>query len=190
MQNAIIVHGKPDREEYYDENFPSCSNSHWLPWLQKQLLVRGIQAATPEIPDAWEPQYGIWKKEFERFDIDKKTILVGHSCGGGFLLRWLSEHRDLKVGKVFLVAPWLDPKKSSCPEFFDFKLDKQLVSRTAKLTVFNSDNDGPGIQESVKIILDTLKNVEYREFHEYGHFCAGDLGADEFPELLEAILSS
>lgn len=30
-------------------------------------------------------------REFGRFEINTDTILVGHSCGGGFLLRWLSD---------------------------------------------------------------------------------------------------
>ena len=37
-RNAVILHGQPSREEYYDPNAPSMSNAHWLPWLQAQLL--------------------------------------------------------------------------------------------------------------------------------------------------------
>ncbi|MFX9688476.1 hypothetical protein ABTO93_19980, partial [Acinetobacter baumannii] len=62
--NAIIVHGTPTKEEYYDASVPSCSNSHWVPWLQKELLVRDIPAATPEMPDAWDPKWEVWKREF------------------------------------------------------------------------------------------------------------------------------
>jgi hypothetical protein len=37
--NAIIVHGCPDREEYYDPAAPSASNHHWLPWLANQANI-------------------------------------------------------------------------------------------------------------------------------------------------------
>lgn len=190
MTNAVIVHGSPTHEEYYDENYPSCSNSHWVPWLQKQLLIRNIPAATPEMPDAWNPQYPIWQREFERFDINDETILVGHSCGGGFLLRWLSEHRDVRVGKVILIAPWLDPQERRAPQFFEFDLDRKLASRTKGLIVMNSDNDIEEVQETVRIVLEELDDVDYREFHEYGHFCADDLGGDAFPELMELIVGA
>ena len=42
MKNAIILHGGPSKKEYYDLNMPSMSNSHWLPWLQAQLLKKDI----------------------------------------------------------------------------------------------------------------------------------------------------
>jgi len=32
--------------------------------------------------------YKEWVMEFERFDTNKETILIGHSTGGGFLVRW------------------------------------------------------------------------------------------------------
>ncbi len=94
MRNAIILHGKPDpgQEEYYNPNFPSASNSHWLPWLQKQLMIHDIATQTPEMPYSWQPDYAIWQKEFERYDVTAETIVVGHSCGAGFIVRWLSQH--------------------------------------------------------------------------------------------------
>lgn len=107
MKNAIILHGKsgPGEQEYYNPDFPAASNSHWIPWLQKQLMIRDIYAQTPEVPNSWKPDYATWCKEFERYDITPETVLVGHSCGGGFLVRWLSERPDVRVDKVVLVAP-------------------------------------------------------------------------------------
>jgi hypothetical protein len=46
------------------------------------------------------------------------------------------------------------------------------------------------ILESVSIILENVDDIEYHEFQEYGHFCSEDLGSDEFPELLECIISN
>jgi len=88
MKTAIIIHGCPTKEEYSDSIRPSPSNCHWFPWLQRQLLLKGVLAQTPEIPDAYEPNYEKWKSMFERFDINEDTLLIGHSCGGGFLVRW------------------------------------------------------------------------------------------------------
>jgi len=109
MKTAIILHGMPDESEFKDPNREASSNCHWYPWLQRQLVLNGILAQTPEMPKAYEPEYDAWKEMFERFDTDEETILIGHSCGGGFIVRWLSENKDKRVGKVVLVAPWIDP---------------------------------------------------------------------------------
>jgi hypothetical protein len=84
MKNAIILHGGPDKDEYYRANEPSESNKHWIPWLQAQLLKKEIAAATPEIPRSYDRNWLTWHKEVERFDITPETILVGHSTGAGF----------------------------------------------------------------------------------------------------------
>jgi hypothetical protein len=188
MKNAIIIHGMPGKEEYYSDQYPSSSNFQWLPWLQKQLLMRDIFAVTPEMPQAYAPVYELWKTEFERFDITPETILVGHSCGGGFLVRWLSEHADVKVGKVVLVAPWLDSKNELQNGFFDFEIDSTLVSRTKSITIFNSTNDFDSIHESVKRIMSMVKDVHYVEFKDKGHFIGEPFITNGFPELLEEIL--
>ena len=192
MQNAILIHGRPDREEYYDPQYPSPSNSHWFPWLTKQLMVNDIFAVAPEIPTPWQPRYEIWKKELERFEITPETILVGHSCGGGFIVRWLSENKDKNVGKVVLVAPWLNPENnpvSDTADFFDFEIDPNLVERTKGFIIFNSDNDMATIQKSVGILREKIKGCGYREFSNHGHFCYNDLKTEEFPELLEELLA-
>jgi predicted alpha/beta hydrolase family esterase len=188
MKNAILVPGRPDKEEYYDPKFPTNSNNHWFPWLSKQLQIRDIFAVAIEVPEPYKPRYEVWKKEFEKFDITPETVLVGHSCGGGFLVRWLSENKGRKVGKVVLVAPWLNPENnpaSDTADFFDFEIDFSLASRTNGITIFNSDNDQATIHNSVQIIRSKINGVDYNEFHNYGHFCIEDMKTVEFPELLD-----
>lgn len=189
MKNAIIVHGTCSKREYYSADFPSLSNSHWLPWLQKQLLMHDIAAVTPEMPHAYKPDYEVWRREVERYEITPETLLVGHSTGGGLWVRYLSEHPNLRVGRVVLVAPWLDPNNTKKTTFFDFEIDPDLVQRTAGVTIFNSTNDHPGIHWSVEILRQTIPGITYREFDDYGHFCHGDMpDGDAFPELLAELL--
>jgi uncharacterized protein len=189
MKNAVIIHGSPDEYEYYDSHSPASSNHHWLPWLQKQLMMRDYLAHTPEMPYSFRPDYSLWRREFERFDINQQTALIGHSCGGGFITRWLSENRDVKVGRVVLVAPWLDPNdRKSVHGFFHFEMDPDMASRARGLILFSSNNDGQEVMESVSIIRNTLHNLDYREFPGYGHFCVQDLHSHEFPQLLEAVV--
>ncbi len=186
MRNAIILHGGPSEEEYYDPTTPSESNAHWLPWLQKQLLVKDISAATPEVPRSFDRNWKVWQREVERFDIGPETILVGHSTGAGFWIKYLSIHKKLKVGKVVLVAPWLDPDREHTKNFFDdFEIDPNFPARTQGVTIFNSDNDQASVQKTMQIVREKVANIAYKEFHNYGHFCFGDMKTQEFPELLQ-----
>jgi len=187
MKNAIILHGKPGQQEYYDPVAPSPSNAHWLPWLQKQLQIRGFAAHTPEVPESWNPQYDLWRTEFERYDITPETLLVGHSCGGGFLVRWLSEHPDVHADKTVLVAPSLGLDWEGS-DFFEFSIDPKIAERTAGLVIFGSDTDRPAIKEAITTFRNTINGAQYREFPGYRHFCLNDLGTAEFPELRDELL--
>lgn len=186
MVNAIILHGRPDKEEYFDPTHPSASNDWWIPWLQKQLLLKEISAQTPEIPNSWNPKYEEWEQIIKQFDINRNTILVGHSCGGGFWIRWLSENKDTHVGKAVLVAPslGLDWKDRS---FFDYDIDSDLASRTKGLVIFGSDNDKSAVIESISQYRYKIKDTRYKEFPGYAHF-AGSPVKHDFPELLSEIL--
>lgn len=185
MKNAIILHGGPDKEEYYDASRPSASNQHWIPWLQQQLLVLDIPAATPEVPRSFDRNWEVWQKEVERFDIGPETILVGHSTGAGFWIKYLSINKKLKVDKVVLVAPWLDPDQEATKNFFDdFEIDPNFPKRTKGVIIFNSGNDQDSVQKSVQIVREKVPDLTYQEFHNYGHFTLEDMKTQEFPELL------
>lgn len=191
MNNAILVPGRPNKNEHYDPQRPSNSEDHWFSWLKRQLILKDIHAVAVEPPFPFRPRYEEWKKEFERFDITPQTMLVGHSCGGGFLVRYLSEHQDLKVGKVILVAPWINPDnnpKSDTADFFEFKIDRNVASRTRGLVIFSSDNDYKSVQDTVEILKASTAGVQVHNFHNYGHFCREDLNTEAFPELLKALL--
>lgn len=190
MKNAILIHGWASKQEFYNPLCPTASNSHWFPWLSKQLMIRDIHTVAVEMPNGYYPEYDVWKREMERFDITPETILVGHSCGGGFLVRWLGE-TDKKVGKVVLVAPWLGYGTDDEPfdeTFFQFEIDPQIAAKTSGLTMIASTNDGQGVRQSVKELREKLENLNYIELENKGHFTRTSLGTDAFPELLEEIL--
>ena len=190
MKNAILLHGGPSKDEYYNPKYPSASNSHWFPWLQKQLLIHDIPAATPEVPFAFDRNWQTWQREVECFDIGPETILVGHSTGAGFWIKYLSINKELKVGKVVLVAPWLDPFQVRTKNFFDdFEIDPDFASRTSGVAVFYSDDDAADILKTVEIVRGKVKDLRFKEFHGYGHFCYEDTKTVEFPELLAEIVT-
>ncbi len=190
MRNAIILHGGPSKKEYYDPDAPSMSNAHWIPWLQAQLLKNEIIAHTPEVPHSFDRNWEVWKREVERYEINENTILIGHSTGAGFFVKYLSINADLKIDKLILVAPWLDPDHTKTKNFFDdFEIDSDLASRTREIVVFGSGNDEQSVMKSIEIIRAKVKGVKYREFPGYGHFTTSDLKTHKFPELLTETLS-
>ncbi len=188
MKTAVIIHGYYKESQFRDISRPASSNENWLPWIQRQLLLNGIETQTPEMPGFYEPNYEKWKKMLEIFEPDENTILIGHSCGGGFLVRWLSENSK-KVNKVVLVAPWLDPLHKIDPEFFNFEIDPNIAQKTQGLTIMYSTDDFPPIQESLKILKSKLVGAEFKEFTGKGHFTLSSLKTEEFPELLDVVLS-
>ena len=172
--NGIIVHGMPPESEFYDPAQPSPSNHHWLPWLAKQMIIRDVPAHTPEMPHAFRPDYRAWSAEFARYDVTPDTLLAGHSCGAGFLVRWLCEHPDTRVGRVLLVAPFLDPTGSRAPRMFGgFTLDPAFAARTAGVAILHSDDDSPDVARSVAILRAALPDVEYHEVSRRGHLADG-----------------
>lgn len=189
MKNAILLHGLPDKEEYYNPDRPSASNSHWFPWLQKELMMKEIKADTPEVFRVYELDWKSWVAEVERFVIGKDTVLVGHSAGGGFWVRYLTEHPEIFVDKLILVAPWMNPHNEYESNFYDFELDPAIAERVNEFIIFSSDNDGQEMKDTIGYLTDTIPSVTVREFHEYGHFTQRTLKDNTFPELLEAIVS-
>lgn len=187
MKTAILIHGYNSKEEYLDQSRPTPSNDHWFPWMQRQLQIKSILAQTPDMPGFYEPRYEKWKQMLERFDLNEETILVEHSCGGGFLLRYLSEN-NVNVGKVVLVAPWINPDgeyeghvESS---FFNFKIDRNIVKKTEFLKVMYSTDDEESILKTIKILRESTEGIEFQEFNNKGHFVLGSMGSVQFPELL------
>jgi uncharacterized protein len=191
MKSAIIVHGKPERKEQNWRQRTGSLNSkaHWLGWLANQLKAKGFMVKAPEMPHPDNPKWEEWSAVIDRLKIDKNTLLIGHSCGAGFWVKYLSLQKNIKPGKVILVAPWLDPDGNETQGFFDnYQLDAQLSERTSGLIIFNSDNDMGNVLKSVAELRNSIKNVQYKEFHKYGHFTYQQMGTKKFPKLLDECL--
>ena len=191
MKKAILLHGKPSKEEYYDSQYQALSNEHWFAWLQHQLLLKDILTQAPEMPTPYKPTYEMWLKTFEQFTIDIETILIGHSCGGGFLLKWLSLASQ-KIDKLVLVAPWIDPDNIEMDDktFFDFEIPDDLAKKADEVHVLYSTDDAADILKTVEIIKQKVPAASFHKFENKGHFTFGDMQSREFPELLEIILGN
>lgn len=191
MKNAVIVHGMPSKKEDRIAKALGIKYSkfHWLGWLGRKLRRYGYEVWAPEMPHPYRPEYHLWAEQVEKTQIGPHSTLIGHSCGGGFWIKYLSLNKNLKVGKVILVAPWIDPDGDEAGSFFkNYKMDPTLATRTKGLVIFNSDNDMGNVLKSVAAIRQTIKDVRYKEFKNYGHFTVFQMKTTKFPELLEECL--
>lgn len=186
--NCIIIHGCPSSKEKGLNPETRTYDKHWIPWIKKELEARGIKTEVPLMPNPWEPVYEDFQKEFEKYSVSENTILIGHSCGTTFLLRWLGESKQ-KIYKLILVAPWAiaDQNNQARKNFYEHPIDKTIRERVGQIIYFTSDNEKENGQKSLKIIHDALGgkiiNLENR-----GHYILKHMGTEEFPELLKEII--
>lgn len=169
-----------------DENTRTY-DKHWIPWLKRELIAKGIPTETPLMPKPWEPDYSAFKSEFEKLSITENTILVGHSCGCAFLVRWLGETKK-KIHKLILVAPWKIPDGTDRyrEEFYIYPIDKTITSRAEQIVMFTSNDEEDDGKESLKIFHGALGG-KIIDLENHGHYTFGDMGTEEFPELIQEI---
>ncbi|MBI2411206.1 MAG: alpha/beta hydrolase [Candidatus Kerfeldbacteria bacterium] len=182
-KKCIIIHGCPS-----DDKDPSY-NKHWIPWIKKNLIANNIETETPLMPLPWQPDYEKFKTEFEKYVVDENTILIGHSCGCSFLVRWLGETKK-HIAKLILVAPWKIPqgkRKGSDRDFYTYPIDATIQGRVNKIILFTANNEKEDGKKSLDMYHEALGG-EIINLQGRGHYCLDDMGTEEFPELLEKIL--
>ncbi|MFA6436858.1 MAG: alpha/beta hydrolase [Candidatus Paceibacterota bacterium] len=185
---VFIIHGCPSNVEKAMSPETRDYDKHWMPWIKKELLKRGIETETPLMPTPWKPDYTKYKNEFEKYDIGENTILIGHSCGCAFLVRWLGETKK-KISKLILVAPWKinDLGDEAREAFYNYQIDGSIKSRVGEIIMFTSDDEESDGKESLKIFHEALGG-KIIELKNHGHYVISHMGTEEFPELLKIIL--
>lgn len=182
MKKCIIIHGCPD------DSSDKTYNQHWLPWLTNELQESWIETFLPNFHEPRVPDYNIFKNEFEKYIIDSETVLIWHSCGWAFLVRWLSEN-NIKFEKLILVAPWKDTKSDNKVKqdyyTFDINVDKSLILDW--VDIFTSNTEVQKWKDFAKLYHKSLGwNIISLDNH--GHFTFWDMWKTDFPELFESIM--
>lgn len=182
-KKCIIIHGCPSDVEKAMNPETRTYDKHWIPWTKKQLIANGIETETPLMPSPWYPDYEKFKKEFEKYYVDENTILVGHSCGCAFLVRWLGETKK-KIFKLILVVPWKIPGKGDKyrKAFYTYSIDETIKERVKEIVMFTADDGKEDGKKSLKIFHEALDG-EIIELKGRRHY-----RTEDFPELIEVIL--
>lgn len=187
IMKVVIVHGSNENEAEAHKGGRE-NTRHFLPWLKSSLDAKGISASLDLYPQDWNPVYEEYKAVFERNQINEETVLVGHSAGCGFILKWLHETKK-RVKKVILVAPYVlgIPEASFLDDITISALDVALKEYFDNLIIFVSKDDEKCIVRDAEYVHEQLGG-RFMMFTDRGHFTLEDMGTEEFPELLDAVL--
>ena len=142
------------------------------------------------MPKSWNPEYAEWKEEFEKLPLNEETILIGHSAGGAFLVRWLDETKS-KVKSLILVSPGKAGKEStkSLLDLYGSKKYKNIKDYVKEpIIIFTADNDFDYHIENAYEYKKELPAVVILLGKGFGHFTEKGMGKKEFPELLKEVL--
>ncbi len=185
MKTCIIIHGGPLSDK--EETPHHIHTMYWLPWVKSKLESNGIITITPSMPNPWNCEYAEWKTEFEKYRVDEDSVLIGHSRGCAFLVRWLGETK-ISIAKLIMVAPNFVTKSDSksIQDFYNFKIDESIKERVGERIVFSSNTEDKDGTTSRNIITTKL-DCKVTELPNHGHYITIEMGTDAFPELVDVV---
>jgi predicted alpha/beta hydrolase family esterase len=157
----------------------------------EDTLGKGFEVLQPDMPNWQNAQYEEWKIWFEKMIpfLHDGIILIGHSLGGGFLAKYLSENTfPKKIGALLLVSsPYSDPKDKDDFASFTLQDDLGLIARQIEavggvIIIYHSKDDPIVSFDSLAQFAAKIPTAQKRIFEDRRHF----LGA-QFPEIVEDI---
>ncbi|HGV3500687.1 TPA: RBBP9/YdeN family alpha/beta hydrolase [Providencia stuartii] len=177
-QKFVIIHG-----------YTASPEKNWFPWLKSQLEALGAQVDVPDMPDSLSPDPVKWQQRLQQlpFDIDKESVLIGHSLGCVTALRFLQNKNQAVKGYVLVSG--FDEEQRTLPELRSHTLSPlgyaTLTDLADKRISIISTNDEIVSPSSSKVLAEALKTQVILE-ENAGHFLDRE-GYTTFPTLLEAI---
>jgi predicted alpha/beta hydrolase family esterase len=146
----------------------------------------------PEMPNSKNASYKarkIWFEKLFPYLNDEGTILIGHSLGTIFLLKYLTENTFPKtISQLHLVGTILDEQEM--PEFedylgdfaFDITTIPSITKQVKQVFIYHSKDDDCCPYSHAERLSAFLPDATLLTFTDRGHFRQAD-----FPELLEKI---
>ena len=194
-KQIVVIHGG-DTFEKYEEFLSFLKNFQidpdyfkkkgWKDTLQDKL-GEDFEVIAPNMPNKINAKYLEWKIWFEKYFqfLSEEVVFIGHSLGGTFLAKYISENSfPKKIKALLLVAAPFDDEDSD--EFLnDFALPVSLAKITEqvdKIYLFHSKDDPVVPFEQVNKYKKALPNSEIIAFTDRQHF-----NQELFPELVELL---
>ena len=176
-KRIIILHGwegTPDKE--------------WLPWVGKQLEVKGWSVELPQLPNTMNPKLEEWMETLTSLSPDEDTVIIGHSLANALILKYL-EKPDAKLKGAVMVAAWnwlIEAAKDFHITFYDKDFNYDVIKQKhISLAIVNSTNDPWVDFDRSKMMAEKL-NAKFIGIEKAGHFMERD-GYKEFSQLVQII---
>jgi len=194
-KQVIIIHGGNAFNSYKEYikflknfriDFTRFKKSGWKQKLQHDL-GRNFEVILPKMPNPTNAKYFEWRIWFRKLIpfFKKDVILVGHSMGGTFIAKYLTENKFPKAIKAtFLIAAQFDEKNTDSL-LVDFALPKNLanlIKQGGKIFIYQSKDDPVVLFANFYKFKQALPNAHALAFKKRGHF-----NQEKFPELARAI---
>ena len=197
-QQVLVIHGG-ETFKNYEEYFVYLNEKEinldrlkprkdWKDSLVSEL-GENFEVLIPRMPNGSNAQYKEWKIWFERVILllSDGLILIGHSLGGIFLAKYLSENEvPQKIKGTILISAPFDTEGSD-ESLGDFNLPPSLLKfaeQGGKIYIIQSEDDPvvPFAQhDKYGLALPNAKTVIFKD---RGHFLQ-----ETFPEIVELIKS-
>jgi predicted alpha/beta hydrolase family esterase len=196
MKQIFVVHGGNAFEKYEeylaylktkDVSLEKLFFNDWKRNLSEQV-GEGFVVISPQMPNSQNARYAEWKIWFERLVpfMNDGIVFIGHSLGGIFLAKYLSENDfPKKIRATFLIAAPFNTKNEH--PIADFILTSDLskfADQGGEIFLYQSKDDFVVPYSDVVNFKKALPGSHLRTFENRGHFKQADL-----PELIEDIKS-
>lgn len=174
MKQALVLHA------WYNN-----PKNNWYPWLRIELKKRDFSVYIPELPTLQTdlPDLAqILKFVTSNFELNRQTVVVGHSLGAVVAMRLAEKH---SYAKMFLVAGWdYDDLYRQHILFWKTKMKHAQIRRHVKnVYVYSSDKD-PYITTFQAEEMSKRLGGKFILVKGAGHFTDKD-GITKIPELLK-----
>lgn len=186
-QQVFVIHGGDAFDTYEEylaslrEKEVSIERTHFVDWKRnlEERLGDAYEVILPRMPNAQNARYAEWKIIFEKYValLGEQVILIGHSLGGIFLAKYLSEETYPKTIKaVFLVAAPYNTADHN--PYADFNLPQDLSGlqeQGGKVFLYHSKDDFVVPFEDLAQYEMRLPHATARIFSDRQHFNQEDL---------------
>ena len=201
MQQVLFIgwwNVYPTREDFIEElkkweYNPFEIKKKWKNSLQEKLW-ENYQVAILDMPNKNIALYKEWKIQFEKIFsyLDWDQIIIAHSLGTIFILKYLTENKFPKrIKQLHLVSALIDnkdlpPEESYLGDFvFDIKRIPEIQDICASIFLYHSKDDICVPFSQWERLYKILCSARFEVFKDRWH-----MNMPEFPELIQNVKSN
>jgi predicted alpha/beta hydrolase family esterase len=193
-KQIVVIHGGDtfeNQEAYLNflKNYEidieryKISKDDWKPDLRRKL-GSDYEVILPIMPNKTNARFEEWKIWFEKIIpfLNEEIILIGHSLGASFLVKYLSENNlPKKLKAVFLVSGVFDTDTDGYT-LQSFSLPEKLDLQTENIYLYHSKDDPVVPFSALENFAKIFPQAHTRIFEDRKH-----INQEEFPELVQDI---